>query len=110
MVLETIKLGSTLVATITQPEANLSNAEQFKQEMLALINEGNRRIALNFEQVSYIDSSFLGAMVSSLKHALGKDGDIYLVQLKKDIVDLLRLIRMDKVFKVYDSVNTIPAA
>ena len=78
--------------------------------MLTLINEGNLRIALNFAQVSYIDSSFLGAMVSSLKYALAKGGEIYLTNLKKDIIDLLRLIRMDRVFKVFDSINDIPAA
>ncbi len=110
MILETKTLGNILAATITQPEANLTNAEQFKHEMLTLINEGNLRIALNFAQVSYIDSSFLGAMVSSLKYALGKGGEIYLTDLKKDITELLRLIRMDKVFKVYDSINNVPAA
>ena len=107
MLLDTKEVGTILEAIINEPEANLNNAEQFKKEMFSLIDKGNKHIALNFEQVSYVDSSFLGAMVSSLKYALGKGAEIYLTNLKKDIIDLLRLIRMDKVFKIYASISDI---
>jgi len=107
MILETKEVNKLLVATITVKEANLENAGQLKQEMFAIIDKGHRYIALDFEYVTYIDSSFLGAMVSSLKHALGKGTDIYLIGVKKDILDLLRLIRMDKVFKIYPTVNEV---
>jgi len=110
MILENKKVGHILEATILITEANLTNAEQFKQEMFDLINKGNQHISLNFVRVTYIDSSFLGAMVSSLKHALGKGAEIYLTDLKKDIIDLLRLIRVDKVFKIYERINDITGA
>jgi anti-sigma B factor antagonist len=107
MILEMKETGKILAAKITQQEANLNNADQFKKEMFALIDHGYRVIALNFEEVTYVDSSFLGAMVSSLKHALSLGTEIYLTDLKKDIIDLLRLIRMDRVFKIYGSVNDV---
>lgn len=107
MVLETKEVNKILEAKIMKQEANLDIAEKFKQEMFALIDKGARHIAVNFEKVTYVDSSFLGAMVSSLKFALTKGADIYLTDMKKDILELLRLIRMDKVFKVYNSVNEL---
>jgi anti-sigma B factor antagonist len=76
MILETKEVNNLLVASITAKEANLENAGQLKQEMFAIIDKGHRYIALDFEQVTYIDSSFLGAMVSSLKNALSKGTEI----------------------------------
>src|ERR1700710_2084445 len=105
MILETKEVNKLLVASIAAKEANLENAAQFKQEMFAIVDKGHRYIAVDFELVTYIDSSFLGAMVSSLKYALGKGTDIYLIGMKRDILDLLHLIRMDKVFKIYPTVT-----
>jgi anti-sigma B factor antagonist len=110
MILETKEMNKLLVAKIIPQEANLNNAEQFKQEMLAIIDNGHRFIAVNFSDVSYIDSSFLGAMVSSLKHALSKGAEIYLTNLRKDIHSLLQMIRMDKVFKIYGNAEEISAS
>ena len=107
MILETKEVDKFLVAKITLQEANLDNAEKFKQEMFAIIDKGHRHIAVSFEQVTYVDSSFLGAMVSSLKYALSKGCEIFLIDLHKDIYSMLHLIRMDKVFKIYRSLEDI---
>lgn len=101
MILDTKKTGVLPVSRITYQDANLEIADQFKKELLALIDEGNPKVILNFETVTYIDSSFLGAMVAALKHAMSINGDIYLVGLRKDIHNMMQLIRMDKVFKIY---------
>jgi len=108
MILETSKTEKFLLAKIKEQEANLENAEKFKTEMIALVDEGNLRIVIDFDMVTYIDSSFLGAMVASLKYALSKGGDIFLMGLQKDIFNMLHLIRMDKVFKIYTRLEDIP--
>ncbi len=107
MILETKESGKFLVAKITPQEANLDNAEKFRQEMFAIIDKGHKAIAINFDQVTYVDSSFLGAMVASLKYALSKGAEIFLTGLQKDIQNMLHLIRMDKVFKIYKGTEDI---
>lgn len=101
MILETKEWDKLLLAYITQQEANLENADALKAELFELIDKGYKRIVLQFDIVTYVDSSFLGAMVSALKYALSKGGDIFLTGLAKDISNMLQLIRMDKVFKIY---------
>jgi len=103
MILDTKIDNGILLAGIQTKEASLKNADEFKAEMLDLFNKGHRNIVLSFKQVEYIDSSFLGALVASLKSGLSKKGDILLVELKQDIHDLLCLIRMDKVFRIYST-------
>ncbi|MBA3828328.1 MAG: STAS domain-containing protein [Taibaiella sp.] len=92
-------------ATIVPNEANADNAELFKEELTALVDNGAKNIILSFKNVTYIDSSFLGSLVVGLKYAMPRKADIYLVDLEEDIHDLFRLIRMDRVFKIYKNYN-----
>lgn len=103
MILDNKDQNGFTISTITVAEASVRNAEEFKQELFGLIDTGQKQIILNFEKVGYIDSSFLGSMVAGLKHAITKGAEIYLVCLKSDIYDLLTLIRMNKVFKIYNT-------
>ena len=71
--------------------------------MFELIDKGNVKLMVSFEEVAYVDSSFLGALVSTLKYAMSKQGDVSVINLNKDINNLFSLIRMNKVFKVYNT-------
>jgi len=103
MVLATKDYKGTLLADIQIKEANLTKADGFKQEMQTLIEQGNKYIIVNFEQVMYVDSSFLGSLVSSLKLAIANQAEIVICSLNKDIFNLFQLIRLDKAFKIYRS-------
>ena len=101
MVLKTNKINDIVQVTIIPNEASHTYAEMFKEEMITIVANGARLIIVSFENVDYIDSSFLGSLVVALKYAMPRKTDIYLVSLKPDVKNLLTLIRMDKVFKIY---------
>lgn len=103
MILITNKHKDALIAGIQVKEANLTVSDGFKDEMTALIDQGNKYIVVNFEQVIYVDSSFLGALVSSLKYAIANQAEIVVAGLNKDVSGLFQLIRLDKAFKIYGS-------
>jgi len=103
MILRSNTYHNALIADVLVTEANLTVSDNFKHEMLALIDEGNKFIIVNFEKVIYVDSSFLGALVASLKHAIPNNADIVVAGLNKDISDLFQLIRLDKAFKIYST-------
>lgn len=101
MILRTRNENGILVAEILVKEASLEQADMMKAEMIALIDSAPKNILIDFITVEYVDSSFLGAMVASLKYAVAHQTDISVVNLEKDIHDLFTLIRLDKVFKIY---------
>jgi anti-sigma B factor antagonist len=103
MILVTNVYKDALVADIQPNEANLTISDNFKEEMMALIDKGNKYIIVNFAQVKYVDSSFLGALVSSLKYAIMNKADIVVAGLNKDIAALFQLIRLDKAFKIFNT-------
>lgn len=94
-----------LLIEIEVSEANLGNSDLFKSQVIQLLDRHKKNIIIDFNKVEYIDSSFLGALVAILKHAMGAKLDIILVGLKTDVHDLLKLIRLDKVFKIYNNYN-----
>lgn len=105
MVLEAKEFKGALLAGIQIKEANLTKADGFKEEMAAIIEQGNKFIIVDFSNVIYVDSSFLGALVSSLKLAIANQAEIVVCCLNKDILNLFQLIRLDKAFKIYNHPN-----
>ena len=67
---------------------------------MSAIDESNSKILLNLEQVEFIDSSGLGAVVSVMKH-LGKGRKMDLRALTPTVENVSRLTRMDSIFSIY---------
>lgn len=110
MILTTNTNKSALIANVEAKEANLIIADDFKEELVALIDKGNKFVVVNFENVVYVDSSFLGALVSSLKYAIANQADIVIAGLNKDIFALFQLIRLDKAFKIFTTAHEAAAS
>lgn len=103
MILQTQNTIDSLVAEIKVKEANLTVADEFKAELFALIDGGHQFIIVDFKNVIYVDSSFLGALVSSLKRAIANKADVVVAGLNKDILALFQLIRLDKAFRIFNT-------
>jgi len=65
-------------------------------------NDGSRKFILNLGEVSYIDSSGLGELVSSYTTIRNKGGDVKLLKLTSKTRDLLQMTKLLTVFDVYD--------
>ncbi|WP_462268124.1 STAS domain-containing protein [Mucilaginibacter sp.] len=92
-----------LVVRINTTEASLNNADMIRQQLAGLLSQHQNNLILELQQVEYADSSFLGALVAVLKQAISIKKEVVLVGLRKDIHNLMSLIRLDKVFKIYPS-------
>lgn len=68
-----------------------------------LLEEGKKRILLNLAQVSYVDSSGIGELVSSYTAINKEGGQLKLLNLTQKIQDLLTITKLLTVFDVYDS-------
>jgi anti-sigma B factor antagonist len=94
---------ASLLLNLQIKDANMGHADEFKTQLTNLFDTHNKkRLILNLAEVEYIDSSFLGALVATLKYVISFKSDIILVGLRKDILSLFSLIRLDKVFKIYN--------
>jgi anti-sigma B factor antagonist len=120
-----IDVTETGGATVIRPAGvrlDLEVAPEFRAALVQLIKSGHRNLVVDLEDVGFIDSSGLGTLVSALKQLkVAKDrrrearpegsrrptarGDVKLANVQPPVASLLEIIRLDRVFRSYDSVE-----
>lgn len=69
------------------------------QELLA---HGAKKIVLNLGDVTYIDSSGLGELVTAFTSVRNRGGELKLLNLTKKVRDLLQITKLYTVFDIKD--------
>lgn len=95
--------GSRKIVTVNEPRIDASVALAFKEGMRAE-TDGTPQIILNLEQVEFVDSSGLGAIVAAMK-AMGTPRAMALAGLTPTVEKVFRLTRMDSVFPLFESLD-----
>lgn len=90
-----------LVQVVDLTRATLKEADEFKYSLSKSIEEGYRKIVVDLSYCEFIDSTFLGALVVSLKKVTAMGGDLRLVGFHPAVHSMLELTRMHRVFESY---------
>ena len=80
-----------------------SGDTRFREELDRLIQEGRKRVVVDFSKVPYIDSSVLGHLVHGYVTLKKRGGNLRLLSPSKRILDLLSLTRLITIFEIYES-------
>ena len=75
---------------------------QLRDEVRDLLSKGSKQILLNLGDVTYIDSSGIGELVSAFTTVRNQGGDLKLLNLTKKVHDLLQITKLYTVFDVKD--------
>lgn len=101
---ETVVKEDLLLLNIKPKRATADIAHEFKDFLTELIDQKNiRKIVADFSQVIFIDSFFLGAMVSCTKKIRLKGGDIRISGLNQNITPIFNLMHLNDVFKIFEN-------
>ncbi|MDZ4701159.1 MAG: STAS domain-containing protein [Rhodothermales bacterium] len=96
------KVGEILVLEILERRLDAKNAVAIKSGFLKKFDAGVFHIAIDMGSVTFIDSSGLGAFVTSMK-LLGDRGSMVFFGVRPAVADVFRLTRMDRIFKMHQS-------
>ncbi len=102
-----VKLTSRQVGDVTVIDAAGritlgEGASAFRNAIRDLVAKGNKKVLLNLGEVSYIDSSGIGELVSGFTTVTNSGGQLKLVGLSKRVKDLLQITKLYTVFEVFD--------
>lgn len=96
-----------VVVRVQLDRATLSKAGLFRDTVMEIIQSGSREIIIDCRNIEFMDSTFLGALVVTLKKMKSNDGGLRLVF--KDKTSPLWLMfettRMFNVFEPYFSID-----
>ena len=77
-------------------------ASTFRDTVRDLAAAGQKKLLLNLAEVSYIDSSGIGEMVSVYTTVSGQGGQVKLLNLNKRVKDLLQITKLYTIFEVFE--------
>lgn len=102
-----VKLSSRQVGDVTVIDAAGritlgEGSSTFRDTIKDLTAKGHKKVLLNLGDVSYIDSSGIGELVSGFTTVANSGGSLKLLNLTKRIQDLLQITKLYTVFEVFD--------
>ncbi len=88
---------------IVQPTGLLdgSKANQVRREINECLENGAQIVLLDLKDVTFIDSSGLGSLVSALKTVRSSGAKMFICSISDQVRILFELTSMDRVFKVF---------
>ena len=99
MTLETKMMEKQLQIILTG-SIFVEDAQETKETLTTIIDEGNIDFLIDLSRVDYIDSSGLGMLVSVNKLAVKKGGGVIIKGLQGIVKELFELTRMNRVFEI----------
>ncbi len=95
--------GDYLVVSVSG-EVDLSWSSELRSAILGALTRRNA-VLVELDQVSYIDSSGIAALVEGYQTAKSKDIKFGLVSISSSVKAVLELARLDQVFPIYADVG-----
>jgi len=89
-----IKLNGNLNATTSQ---------EFRQNITTILESGAKIVLVDFQDVTFMDSSGLGALVLAFKTLRAADSKLVICSINEQVRILFELTNMDKVFEIFPS-------
>ena len=94
--------GDIVVFDITG-EIDLYNAPEIKEKIKEEMNKSKVNIIINLDKVTYIDSSGIGVLISSLSNLKKVGGALKLINVYASVRKVFELTKLTSFFDIYDS-------
>ncbi len=92
---------------VVQPSGILNGMKgnQFRREVSDVVAAGADIVLIDLQEVTFIDSSGLGALVSAMKIVRSAGGKLFICSVNDQVKMLFELTKMDRVFEIFDNQN-----
>ncbi len=98
-------IDDIIVEIVNLDRATLLEAEELKRQVNDKIDSGYRKIIIDLTSVEFLDSTFLGIIVNTLKKVAKLGGDLKLVGFKPNVRSMFELTRLFRVFESYSELQ-----
>ena len=81
---------------------DMADATEARAALKEVIAQGIGRLIIDLTKTTFVDSSGLAVLVSSLQAARKKEGDVYLANMGSTVRALFELTRLHTAFQIFD--------
>ncbi len=98
---------------VIQPVGRLdvTTAAEFRRQVNDIASAANppQFLVVDLQEITFMDSSGLGALVSALKSTRGSNGEMVICGANDQVQMLFELTSMTKIFRIYQTINDFNA-
>lgn len=98
-------IDDIIVEIVNLDRATLLEAEELKRQVNDKVDKGYRKVIIDLTAVEFLDSTFLGIIVNTLKKVAKLGGDLKLVGFKPNVRSMFELTRLFRVFESYSELQ-----
>jgi len=109
MKIEASQKGAYRLIRIEEPLKLISDLSELKSLIEGYVERGDRYIAVNFSDASYLYSGAIAVLVNCYKLLRSRQGDLCIVEPNKNLLELLTQMNIDSIMRVYHRENDLPA-
>ena len=95
--------GVKIVVVTNAPEVELSNADTFREDLLAAIGDATL-VVLDATAVEFFDSAGMGALLTVHRKLEERQGQLALAGLARQVQEVFQMIGFDMVFAIHPDV------
>ncbi len=100
--LNTRQVGDVSVVDVAGRITLGEGSSALRDTLRDMVTKNHKKILLNLGEVSYIDSSGIGELVSGFTSVTNSGGQLKLLGLSKRVKDLLQITKLYTVFDVHE--------
>ena len=82
------------------------SVNSFKKVAYDLVEKGSVKIVVDCAKVSFVDSMGLGALISLLRRARSRQGDVKVTSLTEDVRTVFEITRLHRLFDISSDPQT----
>lgn len=101
--------NSIAVFTLEGPYLDASNSKDFKSEVIPEVQKYDK-VAFDFVNVRFVDSSGLGALLSCMRTVRSANGRVVIFGLSQSVRALFELVRMHRIFEIFNNEDEVVRA
>ena len=100
------KVGSVTIVDLDGRITLGESTGTLRDELRSLLGSGEKKILLNMQNVSYVDSAGLGELVGAYTTATNQGGSLKLLHLQGKMKDLMQITKLHTIFTSFDDEKT----
>jgi anti-sigma B factor antagonist len=104
MEIKTEVIGDVTILTLMGDHLDAGNTKQFKNDINRLLTDASK-VVFDLHAVKFVDSSGLGAFLTSFRRVSEKGGDMKFCNLTSSVRILFEIVRMHRIFEIYNNME-----
>ncbi len=104
------ELEDDIVVLDVDGDIDLYSASDLRDSVFEQIDTGLTKVIINLENVTYIDSSGIGTLITSLSKIKKINGKMCIINVYDSVKKVFELTKLTTFFKIYTSENEAVAA